>query len=76
MTQLAVSDTGTLLYIPGPAAAFSNARSLVLTDRNGVRKPLPLPPGSYQHPRVSRDGKHAAVGIDDAGAAYISIYDL
>ena len=76
VTQLAVSDTGTLLYIPGPAAAFSNARSLVLTDRNGVRKPLPLPPGSYQHPRVSRDGKHAAVGIDDAGAAYISIYDL
>ena len=75
-TELAVSDTGTLLYIPGPAAAFSNARSLVLTDRNGVQKPLPLTPGSYQHPRVSRDGKHAAVGIDDAGEAYISIYDM
>jgi serine/threonine-protein kinase len=76
VTQLAVSETGTLLYIPGPSAALSNARSLVLTDRNGVRKPLSLPPGSYQHPRISRDGKHAAVGIDDAGAAYISIYDL
>jgi serine/threonine protein kinase len=76
VTQLAVSDTGTVLYIPGPAAAFGNSRSLVLTDRNGARKALPLPPGSYQHPRVSRDGKHAAVGVDDAGAAYISIYDL
>src|SRR5262249_23003729 len=53
-----------------------STRSLVLTDRNGARKPLPVPPGPYRHPRVSRDGKHAAVGVDDGREAYISIYSL
>jgi serine/threonine-protein kinase len=76
VTQMAVSDTGTVLYIPGPADISNIGRSLVLTDRNGVQKPLPLPSGPYRHPRVSGDGKHAAVGIDDGREAYISIYDL
>ena len=76
VTQLAVSDTGTLLYVPGPPTFSTTDRSLVLTTRNGMRTPLPLPPASYRHPRVSHDGKHAAVGIDDGREAYISIYDL
>ncbi len=76
VTQLSISDTGTLIYIPGPATLTGDARSLVLTERTGARKPLPLPPGPYRHPRVSRDGKHAAVETDDGREAYVSIYDL
>ena len=54
--QFSVSHTGSLVYVRGPANATTNLRSLVLSDRNGLRVPLKVPPGNYAHPRVSRDG--------------------
>jgi len=74
--QLSVSDTGTLIYIAGPATFAGAARLLIITDRNGSTTPLPLPPGRYVHPRISRDGKHVAVAIDDGRDAFVSIYEL
>jgi Tol biopolymer transport system component len=35
-----------------------------------------LVPGPYHHPRVSRDGKHFAVAVDDRRDAYIAVYDI
>jgi len=73
---LSVSNTGTLVYIPGPATLSRSVRMLVVTDRNGSTTPLPLPPAPYVHPRVSRDGKHVAVSTDDGREANVFVYDL
>ncbi|HEY6931663.1 MAG TPA: protein kinase, partial [Thermoanaerobaculia bacterium] len=52
---------GSLAFIPsaGPAAE----RSIVLTDRSGKARTLPLPPRAYHYPRFSPDGKRLAVTI-------------
>ena len=52
--HFAVSDSGVLVYIPGPARAGED--DVFLYDRKGVVTPLPLARGSYQNPRASRDG--------------------
>jgi eukaryotic-like serine/threonine-protein kinase len=77
--QFSVSNTGSLIYGPGPAGATvasSGGRALVLTDRKGGSERLKLPPGSYEHPRVSPDGKRVAFGTDDGKEAIVWIYDL
>ena len=74
--MFAVSDTGSLVYVPGPATTTSNLRTLVQSDRNGVSVSLKVPPDNYAHPRVSRDGSTLAVGIDDGQEANIWIYEL
>ena len=74
--MFAVSDTGSLVYVPGPATTTSNLRTLVQSDRNGVSVSLKVPPNNYAHPRVSRDGSTLAVGIDDGQEANIWIYEL
>jgi serine/threonine-protein kinase len=73
--DLSVSNSGTLIYVAGPSA-LSGGRTLIVTDRKGSTTPLPAPPLPYLHPRVSRDGKHIAVGIDDGRTAYVSISDI
>jgi len=75
--HFAFSDSGTLLFIPGPAATSNTSLDLAVFDvasGNGV--PLKLPPQVYTYPRVSRDGKHVAVGTDDGMTAQIWVYDL
>src|SRR5688572_17441347 len=74
--MFAVSDTGSLVYVPGPPTSSSNLRTLVRSDRNGVSVPLKVPPDNYAHPRVSRDGSTLAVGIDDGEEANIWVYEL
>jgi Tol biopolymer transport system component len=77
--QFSVSNTGSLIYSPGPAGATvasSGGRALVLADRKGVSERLKLPPGSYEHPRVSPDGKRVAFGTEDGKEAIVWIYDL
>ncbi len=74
--KFSVSETGSLVYVAGPADTTSNLRTLALSDRNGVPVPLKLPPGNYAHPRVSRDGARLAVGIDGRQEAHVWIYDL
>ena len=49
---------------------------IALFDRSGVSRPLKLPPGNYNFPRVSPDGKMIAVDSDDGKEASIWIYDL
>ena len=53
--QFAVSETGSLLYMPG--GLFPDPeRSLVWVDRTGDVKPLPLPARAWLSPRISPDG--------------------
>src|SRR5262245_360878 len=77
--QFSVSNTGSLIYRPGPAGAFvrsSEGRVLGLADRKGNLDILKLPPGSYEHPRVSPDGKRVAFGTNDGKETIVWIYDL
>ena len=74
--KFSVSETGSLVYVAGPADTSSNLRTLVRSDRNGVSVPLKVLPGNYSHPRVSRDGARLAVGIEGRQEAHVWIYDL
>ncbi len=74
--QFAVSNTGHLFYIPGPASAGTSERRIVLADRAGIVTRLPVPPGPYVHTRVSRDGTRLAVGTDDGKEAAVWICRL
>ena len=61
--QFAVSDSGTLVYMPGTAgSAPSYGNTFVWVDRNGKEEPLPIPPAFYLGPRISPDGTRVALG--------------
>ena len=74
--HLAVSASGTLTYLPGPAAAFSTGGTLVIGDGRSDPTPLKVPAGIYAHPRVSPDGRLLAVSRSDAGSPDIWTYEL
>jgi serine/threonine protein kinase len=75
-THYAVSDTGTLVYIPGQAAPAATSLDLVFTDRQGIVEYLNLPPAAYEAPRLSPDGRQIAVSTDDGQEAIVWIQDL
>jgi serine/threonine-protein kinase len=66
-----VSEQGTLVYV---AAARVGLRSLVWVDRHGsaAGSIASMPPGTYEHPRLSPDGGRVLVTRDGD----IWIYDL
>jgi Tol biopolymer transport system component len=47
-----------------------------LTNRKGQPELLKLPPGPYEHPRVSPDGKRLVYDTDDGTDAIVWTYDL
>jgi serine/threonine-protein kinase len=73
--QVSISDTGSMIYVPGPAAS-TQMRDLVIIERTGAVQLLKVPPGTYEYPRVSPDGKQIVVGTDDGRQAHVWIYDL
>ena len=75
-TQFAFSSTGSAAYIPGPTSVSSTQSDLALMGRDGKATPLKLPPGPYQGPRVSPDGRFVAYSSDDAKEAIIWVHDL
>jgi serine/threonine-protein kinase len=75
--QFAVSDAGTLIYVPGPVTASDSGQSaLSLVDRSGEVEQLKAPPAAYAFPRVSRDGKRVAYQLDDVKEPSIWIWEL
>jgi Tol biopolymer transport system component len=70
------SDSGTLVYVPGPVTAAPHLMEIGLIDRSGRAEPVNLPPGPYLMPRVSPDGTRVAFGTDDGNEAIIWSYDL
>ncbi len=76
VAHFSVSDTGSLIFVPGPASLVVGRWNVALVDRKGVVESLNLPAAPYQNPRVSPDGRRIAVVTTDPKGAYISIYDL
>ena len=70
----AVSDTGTLVYLP--ARAELPQRSLVIVERDGRSTTVPGTKGAYAHPRVARDGSRLAVAIESEAGADVWVYDV
>jgi serine/threonine-protein kinase len=63
VSHFAVSDQGTLAYVPYKAVI--QQRSLVWVDRNGREELLNAPPRAYQYPRISPDATRVALDIRD-----------
>jgi serine/threonine-protein kinase len=75
-SQLAVSDSGTLVYIPGPATASASTYRLVRAGGAGDPVALDLPAAAYSTPRISPDGETLAVMRVDGRETNIWLYDL
>jgi Tol biopolymer transport system component len=71
----ALSNAGTLVYVPGAAAA-STIVDLGLFDRAGNVTRLKLPAGAYSQPRVSPDGRHLAFSVADGQEDFVGLYEL
>jgi Tol biopolymer transport system component len=73
MAAFSISADGSLVYAAG--AMESGERLPVWVDRKGAATPLPLPPRSYLHPRLSPDERQLANEVE--GASHdIYTYDL
>jgi len=72
--QYSFSASGSLVYVPGGSSGGSLS-TLVWVGRNGAPQPLAAPPHAYQHPRLSPDGRRAAVGIVEE-ESQVWMYDL
>jgi serine/threonine-protein kinase len=75
ISQVVVSDTGTLMYIPG-ADGVASVQKLAVADQAGHLEELPLASGDYDHPRLSPDGKQVAFQLNEGDASAIWVYDL
>ena len=73
--QYAISASGALAYIPGPATASTASLEIVRADRKGSLQTVNVPPGPYLTPRVSPDGKRIAFASDEKEAV-VWTYDL
>ena len=73
--QFSISESGDVLYIPGPARA-SQDFALALTDRSGTLTPVKVSVERFVRVRASRDGKRLAVDTDDDREANVYTYEL
>jgi eukaryotic-like serine/threonine-protein kinase len=69
-----VSDTGSLVYIPGPPTTAVQYDLAVLDPRQGLER-LELQANAYQFPRVSPDGKSIALQVDSVTSTHVWIYE-
>jgi serine/threonine protein kinase/Tol biopolymer transport system component len=74
--NMTVSDDGTLAFLPGPLEPVATSVSLARFDRAGKWQTLGAPSGSYQTPRLSPDGLHAAFVVDDGKDVNVWVYDV
>jgi serine/threonine-protein kinase len=75
--HFAMSATGALAYIAGPAStASAPPRDLGLYERGGAPEPFGLPPKLYEFPRVSPNGEQIAVSTSPSDDRNVWVYDL
>jgi serine/threonine protein kinase/Tol biopolymer transport system component len=72
--SFSVARNGTLVYLPGDAV--SGARSLLMVDRQGKARELPIRKGFYSYPRVSPDGRQIALSVSTGGGVQATNPDI
>ena len=72
--QYAVSDSGTLVYVPGTSAALQS--TLVWVDRKGKEVQLSAGSRNYRFARISPDGSKIALAIGTEDTSDIWIWDI
>jgi eukaryotic-like serine/threonine-protein kinase len=74
----ALSDSGTLVYIPQPsvAGATSSGSTLIWVNRQGKEEPLSAAPDRYTTPRISPDGTKVALTVGLSDNKDIWIWDI
>ena len=76
VAHFGVSNTGSLVYVPGPVSSTSAPGDLALIDRSGGVEKLKVPSGAYKIPRVPRTESGSRWAWTTAERANIWIYDL
>ncbi len=71
--QFAVSDNGTLVYLPGEST--NNDPPISWMDRSGRTTPLLAKPTNWSNPQFSPDGRRLAVDIVEKGSLAVWIYE-
>jgi serine/threonine-protein kinase len=74
--QFSFSRVGAAAYIVGPPTIANTQNDLALFDRSGKATPLRLPPGPYEGPRVSPDGRFVAFTSNERRDTNIWVYEL
>jgi Tol biopolymer transport system component len=75
--QYAVSDTGTLVYMPGTSVREALPKcTFVWVNRDGQEESLKIPPQTYRSPRISPDGTKIVFSIMAGGNLDIWVWDL
>jgi eukaryotic-like serine/threonine-protein kinase len=75
--QSAVSDAGTLVYIPGTSGRTAAGHLiLVWVDRQGKEEPLAVEPNTYIFPKISPDGTKVALRVTTGVNQDIWIWDV
>jgi serine/threonine protein kinase len=75
--QYAISNSGTLAYVPSVRAPDSRKRILVWVDRNGKEAPLAaVPSDTYLASRISPDGTRVALTVMTGSKSDIRIWDI
>jgi len=72
----AVSDNGTLVYIPGIGGQQSHEHSLVWVDREGKETLVTEEKRPFSVLRISPDGKRLATSVGDTADRNVHIYDF
>jgi Tol biopolymer transport system component len=73
--QFAISQSGALVYVPGPARAGHD--DVFVYGKDGTATSLKLPKGQYAYPRVSPgDGRWLAFESHDGKNSTIAVYHL
>ena len=75
----AISNSGTLVYVPGSSRDVSSTefpkRTLVWVYKDGREEPLAVEPQSFSNPRISPDGKLIAITIQNSVGSNIWVFD-
>ena len=74
--QIAISESGSMAYIPGSVYAPGSRRVLASVTFQGEVEPLNIPPAGYEYPRASKDGKWVAYQIGEPKETGIWIWKL
>jgi WD40 repeat protein len=75
--QYAVSDSGTLAYIPGIGAGLTpGQRNLVCVDQKEKEEPIAAASSDYRAPRISPDGTKTALAVYSGNKSDIWIWDI